>query len=154
MAALDIIQADFNNPKLIELLKLHLQDMYATSPKESVHALAIEELQAEHISFWTLTDGNDILGCVALKELAADHGELKSLKTHPQFLKRGVAKRLVEFAIQKAQERHYQRISLETGTEPYFIPAQHLYKKLGFIETLPFGSYQEDPNSCFMQKDL
>lgn len=129
MVILNIIQADFSNPKLIELLELHLQDMYATSPKESVHALAIEELQAEHISFWMLTDGNDILGCVALKELSADHGELKSLKTHPQFLKRGVAKRLVEFAIQKAQERHYQYIRLEKPERNRILSLLRIYTK-------------------------
>jgi putative acetyltransferase len=42
------------------------------------------------------------------------------------------------------------RVSLETGSWPYFDPARALYTRHGFVECAPFGDYRLDPNSTFM----
>ena len=46
------------------------------------------------------------------------------------------------------------RLSLETGSWDYFLPAQALYRSVGFIECGAFGDYVPDPNSVFMTLQL
>lgn len=41
-------------------------------------------------------------------------------------------------------------MSLETGRRDYFLPAQALYRKHGFVECAAFGDYRPDRNSLFM----
>ncbi|MBJ8056704.1 GNAT family N-acetyltransferase, partial [Bacillus altitudinis] len=55
---------------------------------------------------------------------------------------------------QEAKRRGYKRVSLETGAIAFFEPARKLYESFGFQYCPPFGSYQEDPNSLFMTKEL
>jgi putative acetyltransferase len=42
------------------------------------------------------------------------------------------------------------RVSLETGSWPFFGPARALYARHGFVECAPFGDYRPDRNSVFM----
>jgi putative acetyltransferase len=107
---------DFNDPRVKNLLRLHLEGMHANSPPGHVFALDWSALQKPEISFYTLWDGDDLLGCGALKELDALHGEIKSMRTDPDQLRRGVATRLLKRIIAVAIDRGYQRLSLETGS--------------------------------------
>jgi putative acetyltransferase len=47
-----------------------------------------------------------------------------------------------------------KRISLETGSSKYFLPARTLYEKHGFMECAPFAAYVPDRNSVFMTLEL
>lgn len=133
-----------------ELLQEHLDDMYATSPAESVHALDINALKKSDITFWSARKQHLLLGCVALKELDEYHAELKSMHIASSTRKQGIASALLEHVIYIAKQRGYHRISLETGTMDFFKPAQQLYLKYDCVLTGPFGQYQDDPNSVFM----
>ena len=124
--------------------------MHANSPEQSVHALDVGRLRDPGISFWTLWQGDDLLGCGALKALPGDEGEIKSMRTQPHALRRGVAAALLEHIITEARARGYRRLSLETGTAPAFEPAHRLYERYGFVDCAPFGDYVEDPFSRFM----
>lgn len=95
-----------------------------------------------------------LLGCVAIKELSSEHGELKSMRTAAAHMRKGVAKHLLTHLLQEAKRRGYKRVSLETGAIAFFEPARKLYESFGFQYCPPFGSYQEDPNSLFMTKEL
>lgn len=139
---------------VLQLLEEHLADMYATSPPESVHALDVDALKHPSITFWSAQDNGDILGCIALKELDAQHGEIKSMRTSSAARNRGVASQLLSHLIHEAKARGYQRLSLETGAEDYFIAARALYEKNDFQYCDPFASYQPDPNSKFMTREL
>ena len=48
----------------------------------------------------------------------------------------------------------FTRISLETGSYEFFLPARKLYEKFGFEYCGPFADYQADPNSVFMTRHL
>ena len=72
---------DVTDPRVMALLEEHLSDMRAISPPESKHALDGAALRAPDVSFWTLWDGEEAVGCVALKRLEAGHGEIKSMRT-------------------------------------------------------------------------
>ncbi|HCG7438012.1 GNAT family N-acetyltransferase [Vibrio parahaemolyticus] len=141
---------DLERPQVLALLEEHLQDMYATSPPESVHALDVSKLKLPSITFWTGWDGEQLLGCVAMSQLEDDHAELKSMRTTPSARKQGVASRLLNHVIEQAKHQGIQRLSLETGSMAFFEPAHRLYEKHGFVYCEPFGDYQPDPNSRFM----
>ncbi|MCR9984517.1 GNAT family N-acetyltransferase [Vibrio diabolicus] len=141
---------NLERPPVIALLEEHLQDMYATSPPESVHALDVSKLKLPSITFWTGWDGDQLLGCVAMSQLEDGHAELKSMRTTLSARKQGVASRLLNHVIEQAKHQGIQRLSLETGSMAFFEPAHRLYEKYGFAYCEPFGDYQPDPNSCFM----
>ncbi|EJL6401388.1 GNAT family N-acetyltransferase [Vibrio parahaemolyticus] len=136
--------------QVLALLEEHLQDMYAISPPESVHALDVSKLKLPSITFWTGWDGEQLLGCVAMSQLEDGHAELKSMRTTPSARKQGVASRLLNHVIEQAKHQGIQRLSLETGSMAFFEPAHRLYEKHGFVYCEPFGDYQPDPNSRFM----
>jgi putative acetyltransferase len=56
--------------------------------------------------------------------------------------------------VEAARAMGLSRLSLETGSWPYFLPAREFYKRHGFLECPPFGEYVPDPNSVFMTLDL
>ncbi|PZR52837.1 GNAT family N-acetyltransferase [Xylanimonas oleitrophica] len=132
--------------------------MRAGSPACSVHALDVTALLAPSITFVTARepgpDGATLLGCGALSELDAHHGELKSMRTATGARGRGVATAVLGHLLGVARERGYERVSLETGSQDSFAPARRLYARHGFVECGPFGSYVEDPYSVFMTLPL
>jgi len=136
------------------LLREHLQGMADHSPPESIHALDIDALMAPDITFWTMRDGRELLGCIALKQLDDKHGEIKSMRTASAHLRKGVAAVLLEHLIAEARRRSYERLSLETGSGAGFEAAHALYRKFGFEYCGPFASYRDDPFSRFMTTTL
>jgi len=145
---------DLTRPQIHALLNEHLQHMYAVSPPESVHALDLDRLRQPEISFWTAWEGPELIGCGALKELDPLHGEIKSMRTPQVLRRRGAGRALLNHIVQVARSRGYRRLSLETGSQDAFRPAQTLYASAGFGICEPFGDYIEDPNSVFMTLEL
>ena len=129
-------QLDCTDVKL--LLAEHLADMYRTSPEESVHALDLTSLKHESISFWVLRDGKQLAGCAALKQLTPKHGELKSMRTHKDYLRQGVAGVLLENLIQQAKSPGISKA--KSGNRQYgffqtrttFVPKAWFYTVSGF----------------------
>ena len=145
---------DLRGPEVALLLTEHLDDMYAVSPPESVHALDLDKLRKPEITFWSVWEGDQLAGCAALKQLAEGHAEIKSMRTANDFRGKGIALKLMEHILAVAAERNYHRLSLETGTQEFFLPARKLYERFGFEYCGPFGDYKEDPYSAFMTKAL
>jgi putative acetyltransferase len=141
---------DLTRPAVHALLNEHLQSMYALSPPESVHALDLERLRQPEITFWTAWEGPLLLGCGAIKELDARHGEVKSMRTPIAQRRQGAGRAILARIVEVAKSRAYERLSLETGSMDAFRPAQKLYESFGFSYCGPFGDYTEDPNSVFM----
>ena len=138
-------------PDVRLLLDEHLAEMRRTSPPESVHALDPHALAAADILFLTArADDGTLLGCGALKTLTPTEGELKSMRTALAARGRGVAAAIVAGVIEAARSRGTTRLSLETGTEPFFDPAVRLYLRLGFVPCPPFADYADDPNSRYL----
>jgi putative acetyltransferase len=152
--ALRIEIDDLTRPAVHDLLREHLDNMHELSPPESVHALDLSKLRSPDITFWSVWDGETLLGCGALKELSPDHGEVKSMRTPRALRGRGAGRAVLERIVSEARARGYRRLSLETGTHEAFIPAQKLYRRFGFEYCGPFAGYKPDPNSVFMTLDL
>jgi putative acetyltransferase len=145
---------DLRGPEIAALLTEHLECMAQVSPPESRHALDLEQLRQPSITFWTVWDGRQLAGCAALKEIDSSHGEVKSMRTAKSHLRQGVARRLLEHIIAEAQQRGYRRLSLETGSMPYFEPARSLYRGAGFKECVAFVGYKPDPTRNFFTLEI
>ncbi|MBB4843277.1 putative acetyltransferase [Paucibacter oligotrophus] len=143
-----------DDPRLARFLGEHLADMRRVSPPESVHALDLQALRQPGISFWSAWQGEQLVGSVALKRLDAGHAELKSMRCDAQLRGRGLGRALLLHALEQARAMGFQRLSLETGPQPFFEPARKLYQRHGFQACGPFADYGPDPYSCFMSLSL
>jgi putative acetyltransferase len=152
--AFDIRRGDFSDPQVIALLRYHFEQNRANSPPDSCHVLDLSAMQVPEIAFFTLWEGVELLGMGALKRLSAAEGELKSMRTKPSALRRGVAGAILRHLIAEAGRSGFESLWLETGSYDYFAPARALYARHGFVECAPFGDYQHDPNSAFMMRAL
>ena len=147
---MQIREDDLRGAEIANLLREHLESMHVHSPAESVHALDLEGLRLPDITFWTAWQGDELLGCGALKELDPQHGEIKSMRTATAHLGKGIGSKILKHVMEEAKRRSYRRLSLETGAMEAFAPARSLYTRFGFKYRGPFGDYEEDPNSVFM----
>lgn len=147
-----IVVDDLSGPEIAALLSAHLDFARANSPVGSVHALDLDALKQDSITFWSAWDGKDLVGCIALKELDAHHGEIKSMHTVKTVRRSGIARQLVVHLIDEARTRSYRRLSLETGGNDAFAPARRLYETFGFEYCPPFGDYVDDSFSTCMTR--
>ena len=151
---MDIRLDDLKGAEIARLLEEHYRDLRAISPPESCHVLDLAGLRRPEITFWSVRQGSELLGCGALKELDARHGEIKSMRTATPHLRKGVAASLMRHILEEARRRSYRRLSLETGSMAAFAPARNLYAGFGFRPCGPFADYVDDPNSTFMTREL
>jgi len=147
---LRIIEGGLDDPRVIELLRVHVGRARTETARGSAHALDLSSLRAPDITFWSAWDGDTVAGVGALRQLSADHGEIKSMHTAESMRRKGVGSAILRHIIDAARSRGIERLSLETGSWPYFAPARALYAQHGFVECPPFGDYTPDPNSVFM----
>ena len=150
-----IIQsADLDTPEFADLIDTHAALMLSLSPPGSCHFLPMDGLKRPDVTVWEMRDGDTLVGCGALQELSADHGEVKSMHTLAHCRGAGLGRKMLEHVIATARARGYTRLSLETGSMDGIKPSRTLYAKFGFEVCPPFGSYVEDPNSVFMTRTL
>jgi putative acetyltransferase len=154
MPAYSILEDDLSGPAIADLLTLHLAEMHAWSPPESVHAMPIERLRAPDVTFYAAWDGTKLAACGAIKHLDQAHGELKSMRAHPDYRGKGAGRAILDHLLAVARARGYARVSLETGRPEPFLPARRLYEANGFAECPPFGDYVSDAFSICLTKPL
>lgn len=56
-----------------------------------------------------------------------------------------VATAILSRLLEEARSLGWRRVSLETGSQPFFEPARALYRRHGFELCGPFEGYQLDP---------
>ena len=153
-ASFEIREDDLAGDRTRDLLRLHLEDMHAISPPGSVFALDLSGLKTPGVTVWTVWIGDAVAGIGALKDLGSRTGEPKSMRTHPAFLRRGVASALLEHIVLVARDRGMTRLSLETGSGPAFEPALALYRRRGFVDGEPFAQYERSAFNQFLHLSL
>lgn len=153
-AAFEIREDDLSSAAVRDLLASHFAHMHASSPPGTAFALDLSGLKTPGITVWTAWEDEDVVGIGALKQLDARSGELKSMRTHPDHLRKGVAAALLEHIIGKARARGLTRLSLETGDGPVFAPALALYRKRGFKDGKAFADYQPSAFNQFLHLEL
>lgn len=151
---MDIRLDDLSSDASLALLRLHLEGMHASSPPGHVFALDYSGLKAPNVTVWSIWEGDAILGIGALRQIDAQSAEVKSMRTHPNHVRRGAARALLEHIIAEARERGVRRLSLETGSGPAFDAALALYRSRGFINGGPFAEYTKSEFNQFLHLDL
>jgi putative acetyltransferase len=151
---MQIIPGNLDDPRIVELIRFHVRHARAETAPGSDHALDLEGLRAPDIRFWAAWEEQALLAIGALKRLSADHGEVKSMHTTPASRRRGAGGLMLRHIIAAARGDGLSRLSLETGSWDYFVPARAFYRGHGFVECAPFGEYVLDPNSVFMTLEL
>lgn len=135
--------------RLVDALDAEMTPLY---PPESNHLMDIEALCAPAVRFLVARLDGDAVGCGALRHDAAGYGEVKRMYVRPSARGRHVGRAILERIEWEAQAAGLAYLRLETGhRQP---AALGLYRSAGFRERGPFGDYQEDPLSVFLEKDL
>ncbi|HEV7306524.1 GNAT family N-acetyltransferase [Ensifer sp.] len=133
---------------------LELSDAYAASlyPAESNHMVDLASLEQPEVSFFVARRDDDVVGCCALVEAGDGTAEIKRMFVDPEARGLKVGKLLLEALEARARQLGCQAVRLETGI--YQPEAIGLYRRAGYVERPPFGSYQPDPLSLFMEKAI
>lgn len=150
----DIRQDDLSDRQTRALLALHLAGMHASSPPGSVFALDLAGLQLPAVTVWSAWRQGQIASIGAMKMLGHGHAEVKSMRTHPSFLRSGAGSAILDHIIAVARSRKLGRLSLETGSGPAFEAALALYRTRGFVNRPPFADYAQSAFSQFLHLDL
>ena len=145
---------DLTHPDVLALLDLHLRAAFENSPPGSVFALDASGLRDPSVTAWTVWEGDALLGMGALKQLDPAWGEIKSMRTAPAHLRRGVAAAMLDHLVAEARARGYRRLSLETGSNAPFAAAHALYRRAGFVDCAPFADYDDTVFAQYFTKDL
>jgi putative acetyltransferase len=143
-----------DDPRVQTLLAHHFNTARAETSPGSAHALDLNGLRQPDIAFWSGWNGEHVIAIGALKRLSRFEGEIKSMHTEQSYRRKGAGRMMLQHIIAKARQMELSRLSLETGSQPYFGAARELYKRHGFVECPPFGSYVPDANSVFMTLEL
>ena len=143
---------ELNAADVQALLDLHLKEAHADACSA---ALGKEALCAENITFFTARGPNGTLaGFTALKMHDENLGEIKSVRTHPDFLRQGVSSALMSHLVQVARAKQLTRLSLETHPTEAYAAARKLYERLGYTYCGAFGDYEDTEKSVFMTKSI
>lgn len=149
-----IINGGLDDPRVQALLSHHVNTARAQTGRGSDHTLEAAQLNSPDIQFWSAWNGDDLVALGALKQLSEQEGEVKSMHTAESHRRKGAASAMLRHIIDSARSAGLSRLSLETGSWPYFDPARELYQRHGFVECPPFADYVPDPNSVFMTLEL
>jgi putative acetyltransferase len=145
---------DPRKPDVRALLERHLAFCLSETPPEHSFALDVDALVQPTIGFFSYRAGDAVLGVGAIKELDAEHAELKSMHTAAEARGRGVGRAMLDHLLCVAKSRGYRRVSLETGTTPGFTAARAMYSSSGFVPGEPFADYVRSEDNTFYTRTL
>ena len=151
---MEIRAGGLDHPAVAALLTHHVAVARAETGAGSAHALDLSALAAPDIRFWAAWAGDMPVGVGALRLLSADHGEVKSMHTAAAARRQGVGAAMLRHILAAARAEGLARLSLETGSWPYFAPAVALYRAHDFVDCAPFADYRPDPNSLFLTRTI
>ena len=146
--------ADLAVADIRDLITRHQKEMYENSPPGTSFALDLSGLDRPEVTVLELREDEVLLAVGALRELDPQSGEVKSMRTAQEALRRGAGQALLSHIEQLARGRGYLKLMLETGTGAFFEPANRLYRRNGFTRRGPFGSYADSAHNLFYEKEL
>ena len=146
--------ADLAAVDIRDLITRHQQEMHDNSPPGTSFALDLSGLERPEVTVLSLREEGELLAVGAMRELDAQSGEVKAMRTADKALRRGAGQALLSHIEQLARERGYAKLMLETGTGDFFEPANRLYIRNGFTRRGPFGGYADSEFNLFYEKVL
>ncbi len=145
-----IVEGGLDDPRVQALVALHQRLAREATAEGFAFALDLSGLRVPGIRFFSAWDDDTLLGVGALKRLAPDHGEVKSMHIAQAARRRGVGTALLRHIVDQARAAGMARVSLETGTSAYFQAAVALYLAQGFEPCGPFGDYAASSENRFL----
>lgn len=133
-----IRQGGLPNVGVDALLREQIKDMQGLRPPLDGASLTAADILTGKFPFWTAWDDDQVIGCAALRPIDADHAELKAMRTRRTYRQKGVATALMHTILEHALRKGITRISLVTGSDPYFDAARRLYEQHGFAYCSPW----------------
>ena len=121
-------------------------------PAESNHLVDVDALAGPDVRFVVARQLERAVGCGAVVRRDGQLGEIKRMYVDPRVRGRGLGRQLLEALQAEAAKQGLRRLALETGVSQS--EAIGLYRRAGFRDCPPFGSYKPDPLSLFMMKEL
>lgn len=130
---------------LVDELERELRQDY---PPHYIHELDVESFEASQGIFLVCLNDEEPIGCLGLRPLNHDRGELKRMYVRPAFRGRGLAKIMLAEMESQAIRRGFKRIVLETGNQQH--TAIDLYLANGYETIRPYNEASDGPASvCF-----
>ncbi|SHF31351.1 putative acetyltransferase [Litoreibacter ascidiaceicola] len=144
-------RGDPRDPQVTALLQASHALMESLFPPEENNYLSIDALCAPEVHFFVARDGETLLGCGAVKHMGT-YGELKSMFTAGAARGKGAASAILDHIVKHTRALGLTALKLETGKG--LDAAHRLYAKHGFTPCGPFGDYEANKTSLFMEKPL
>jgi GNAT superfamily N-acetyltransferase len=140
--------------RLIAALNAELEQRY---PEDGANffRLDAEEVADGRGGFFVAYDGDEPVGCGAVRRVEPRVAEIKRMYVAPTARGRGVGRKILDALETEARQLRVNRLVLETG--PRQPEAIALYTRAGFSHVPLFGEYLDSPHpelSVCMAKDL
>lgn len=149
--SIELIRTDSENPLFIALVR-QLDAVLAERDGDD-HAFYAQFNGIDRIRHVVLAmEGDQAIGCGAIKAFSADAMEVKRMFVRPEARQRGIAMQVLKALEKWAAELGYQRTVLETGSRQ--TEALALYRRCGYMETPNYGQYIGMTNSICFEKIL
>jgi putative acetyltransferase len=139
-------------PEVEEMIRQADAFAEALYPPETRYPFDIEALSQPKVRFFVARLSGKAVGCGALVIGKEGKAEIKRMFVSQTARGHGVGRLLLEEIEIVAREKDVTRIRLETGTSSH--AALSLYRSCGYRVRGPFGAYQADPYTVFMEKKL
>jgi putative acetyltransferase len=121
-------------------------------PAASNHLLPASELAGENVRFLVARVDGRAVGCGALVVGREGEAEIKRMFVAPSMRGRQLGRQILAALERQAEAAGVRVLRLETGVRQP--AALALYRSHGYAERGPFGAYQSDPLSTFLEKWL
>ena len=128
-------------------------DEYLTEVDGDEHAFYDQFNSIDHLKHVVIAfDGEQAIGCGAIKEYDPQAVEIKRMYTSPDHRGKGIASLVLQELENWAAELSYSKSILETGKRQE--EAIRLYQKNGYTPIPNYGQYAEVENSVCFEKEL
>lgn len=145
---------DLDDPDVLAIVAKSDDYLSSLYPPESNHAEPLQALVGEDSAFFAGYVGEQLAACGAVKLVEDDiaYGEIKRVFVAEEQRGKRIATAVMHYLEDYLSNNGVRVARLEAG--PMQPEALRLYRKLGYTERGPFGSYRIDPLSVFMEKNL
>jgi ribosomal protein S18 acetylase RimI-like enzyme len=115
---------------------LYREGLLGGTLAENDSGLDIDDIQSAYMladgnHFWVAeTEDGKVMGMIGVQHHDEDMGEIKRLRVHPDYRRRGIGSKLIEQALSWCEECNYLKVTLDTHMDRE--PAMKLFQKFHF----------------------